>query len=162
VTPDFPWFSKNAFVTAVTAVLGVSLLAACTSTGTSTNPASPGNTSGPITIGASLSLSGSFSADGQAFKKGYRLWVQDVNAHGGLLGRKVVLKIMDDGSSPTQVVSNYQTLFGTDHVDLAFGPFSSLLSGPASAVAAQYGMAFVEGAGRRADGLRHPEQPGRP
>jgi branched-chain amino acid transport system substrate-binding protein len=147
VTPDFPWFSKNAFVTAATAVLGVSLLAACTSTGTSTNPASPGNTSGPITIGASLSESGSFSTDGLAFKKGYKLWVQDVNAHGGLLGRKVVLKILDDGSSPTQVVSNYQTLFGKDHVDLAFGPFSSLLSAPASAVAAQYGMAFVEGAG---------------
>jgi branched-chain amino acid transport system substrate-binding protein len=45
------------------------------------------------------------------------------------------------------VVSNYQELFGKDHVDLAFGPFSSLLSGPASAVAARYGMAFVEGAG---------------
>ncbi|HLN68884.1 MAG TPA: ABC transporter substrate-binding protein, partial [Streptosporangiaceae bacterium] len=37
--------------------------------------------------------------------------------------------------------------FGKDHVDLAFGPFSSLLSGPASAVAARYGYAFVEGAG---------------
>jgi branched-chain amino acid transport system substrate-binding protein len=45
------------------------------------------------------------------------------------------------------VVSNYQTLFGADHVDLAFGPFSSLLTAPASSVAARYGMAFVEGAG---------------
>ena len=45
------------------------------------------------------------------------------------------------------MVTNYQTLFGKDHVDLAFGPFSSLLSGPASAVAARYGVAFVEGAG---------------
>ena len=50
-------------------------------------------------------------------------------------------------SSPNQVVSNYQTLFGADHVDLAFGPFSSLLTAPASSVAARYGMAFVEGAG---------------
>jgi branched-chain amino acid transport system substrate-binding protein len=45
------------------------------------------------------------------------------------------------------VVTNYQILFGQKHVDLAFGPFSSLLSGPASAVAARYGMAFVDGAG---------------
>ena len=70
-----------------------------------------------------------------------------MNDHGGLLGRKVVLKILNDGGSPNQVVTNYQTLFGKDHVDLAFGPFSSLLSGPASAVAARYGYAFVEGAG---------------
>ncbi len=45
------------------------------------------------------------------------------------------------------MVTNYQTLLGTDHVDLTFGPFSSLLTAPASSVAARYGMAFVEGAG---------------
>ena len=45
------------------------------------------------------------------------------------------------------MVTNYQTLFGKDHVDLAFGPFSSLLTGPASTVAARFGMAFLEGAG---------------
>src|SRR6202030_4643893 len=61
--------------------------------------------------------------------------------------RKVKLTILDDASTPNQVVSNYQQLFGTDHVDLAFGPFSSLLTAPASSVAARYGMAFVEGAG---------------
>jgi branched-chain amino acid transport system substrate-binding protein len=70
-----------------------------------------------------------------------------VNAHGGLLGHQVVLKILNDASSPTQVVTNYQTLFATDHVTLAFGPFSSLLTTPASSVAARYGYAFVEGAG---------------
>jgi branched-chain amino acid transport system substrate-binding protein len=135
-------------------VLGVGVLAACSSASnsSSTNPA--GNATGPIIIGASLSLSAGpadnpdpFQADGLAFDKGYHLWAEDVNRQGGLLGRKVVLKILDDGGSPTQVVTNYQTLFGKDHVDLAFGPFSSLLSGPASAVAARYGYAFVEGAG---------------
>ncbi len=92
-------------------------------------------------------MSGDFSADGQAFQKGYQLWAKDVNAHGGILGRQVKLTILNDASSPDQVVTNYQTLFGSDHVDLAFGPFSSLLTGPASSVAARYGMAFVEGAG---------------
>ena len=58
-----------------------------------------------------------------------------------------MLKILNDNSSPTQVVTNYQTLFATDHVNLAFGPFSSLLTTPAEAVAARYGYAFVEGAG---------------
>ena len=70
-----------------------------------------------------------------------------MNAHGGILGRKVELTILNDGSQPNQVVTNYQTLFGADHVQLAFGPFSSLLTGPASSVAARFGMALVEGAG---------------
>ncbi len=70
-----------------------------------------------------------------------------MNAHGGILGRKVELTILNDGSLPNQVVTNYQTLFGADHVQLAFGPFSSLLTNPASSVAARFGMALVEGAG---------------
>ena len=139
---------------AAAVVLGVSVLAACTSASTSTSTTPASNPTGPIIIGASLSLSPGpadnpdpFQADGLAFNKGYNLWANDVNAHGGLLGRKVVLKIMDDGGLPNKVVTNYQILLGKDHVDLAFGPFSSLLSAPASAVAARYGYAFVEGAG---------------
>jgi len=132
-------------------VLGVSVLAACgSSSSTTSGTTAASNSTGPIVIGASLSLSpadGAFTTDGLAFQKGYELWAKDVNAHGGLLGRKVVLKILNDHSLVNEVVSNYQQLFGTDHVDLAFGPFSSLLTGPASAVAARYGMAFVEGAG---------------
>jgi branched-chain amino acid transport system substrate-binding protein len=134
------------------AVLAASVLAACTSNSTSSAPPT-GNSSGPILIGASLSLSAgtaanpdTFQADGLAFRRGYELWASDVNKNGGLLGRQVVLKILDDGGLPNQVVTNYQTLFGKDHVDLAFGPFSSLLSGPASAVAARYGMPFAAAA----------------
>ena len=144
-----PWFSGHSVRMSIAAALGVSVLAACTSTATSTGSAAAlaGASTGPITIGASLSLSGDFSADGVAYDRGYHLWAKDVNAHGGLLGRQVKLTILNDNSSPNQVVTNYQKLFGKDHVDLAFGPFSSLLTGPASAVAARYGMAFVEGAG---------------
>ncbi len=148
--PDVPWFSKNALAVSAVAVLSVSVLAACT--GSSTNgpsgsPTSSSHSTAPITIGASLSLTGDFSADGQAFYKGYELWEKDVNAHGGLLGRQVRLVILNDNSDQNQVVTNYQTLMGADHVDLTFGPFSSLLTAPASTVAARYGMAFVEGAG---------------
>jgi branched-chain amino acid transport system substrate-binding protein len=150
VRPDLPRFSRNALALSAVAVLSAGVLAACTSSSSSTpsgSPTSSGNSKGPIIIGASLSLKGDFSADGQAFDKGYQLWAKDVNAHGGILGRQVKLIILDDQSLPNQVVTNYQTLFGADHVDLAFGPFSSLLTGPASSVAARYGMAFVEGAG---------------
>src|SRR6266702_2463790 len=102
---------------------------------------------GPIVIGASLSKSGDFSADGQAFEKGYQLWAHDVNASGGLLGRQVKLIVLNDASSPSQVVTNYQKLINVDHVSLLFGPFSSLLTAPASQIANRYGFAFVEGAG---------------
>jgi branched-chain amino acid transport system substrate-binding protein len=127
-------------------------VAACSSSGSSsssagtTNTSSPTNTK-PILIGASLSLTGDFSADGQAFQKGYELWASDVNANGGLLGRHVTLKILNDNSSPTQVQTNYQTLFASDKVDLAFGPFSSLLTTPSASVAARYNYALIEGAG---------------
>ena len=118
---------------------------------------------GPITIGASLSLTGranDFSADGQAFERGYELWAKDVNAHGGLLGRQVKLVILNDDSSPDQVVTNYQTLIGSDHVDLTFGPFSSLLTTPGvnGRRAVRHGVRG--GRRRRAVRLRHALQPG--
>ncbi|MBO0683802.1 MAG: amino acid ABC transporter substrate-binding protein [Candidatus Dormibacteraeota bacterium] len=102
---------------------------------------------GPVLVGASLSLSGDFSADGQAFQRGYELWASYQNAHGGLLGRKVKLDIVSDGSSPSQVTTNYQKLINVDHVDLTIGPFSTLLSVPAQKVAHRYGYALIVGAG---------------
>jgi branched-chain amino acid transport system substrate-binding protein len=133
----------------------VTALAAC---GGSSSSSSKGNggggstnasskSSSPITIGASLSLTGDFASDGQAFQKGYELWAQQQNASGGLMGHKVQLKILNDASSPAQVVSNYQKLIGSDKVQFVFGPFSTLLTLPSARVAARYGYAFIEGAG---------------
>jgi branched-chain amino acid transport system substrate-binding protein len=101
----------------------------------------------PIKIGISLSLSGDFSADGQAFQQGYQLWADTVNANGGLLGRQVQLDIVSDASSTDQVQTNYQTLINVNHDDLVFGPYSTLLTKPASVIANRYGYAMVEGAG---------------
>jgi branched-chain amino acid transport system substrate-binding protein len=103
--------------------------------------------SGPITIGVSLSLTGDFSTDGKYFQQGYDLWAHDVNAKGGLLGRQVKMVYLNDASSPQQVTTNYQTLITQNKVDLLFGPFSTLLTKPASVIANRYGYAMVEGAG---------------
>ncbi|MDX6223261.1 MAG: branched-chain amino acid transport system substrate-binding protein, partial [Frankiales bacterium] len=118
--------------------------AATGSAGTSTGAAgatskAAGFTGKPLVIGASVSLTGDFADPGKAVRAGYQLWADMVNAKGGLLGRKVELKIVDDTSSPTQVVTNYQNLINKDKVDLVFGPFSSLLTVPASQVARRYG-----------------------
>src|SRR5579875_3063797 len=127
-------------------VAAVAVAAGCSSSGGGSGSSS-GSGKAPLVIGASLSLTGDFSADGQAYQKGYNFWAAQVNAKGGILGRKVQLKILNDNSSPTQVVTNYQTLISSDHVALTLGPFSSLLTAPAAAVAHRYGYAFVEGAG---------------
>ena len=134
------------FALGTSAAVLTAMLAACSS-GSGGSPNGSTSSKKPILIGTSLSLTGDFSADGKAFLRGYQLWVHDVNAAGGLLGRKVVLKYLNDRSDPGQVVTNYTTLISTDHVDLTFGPFSSLLTTPASAVAARNGLAFIEGAG---------------
>jgi branched-chain amino acid transport system substrate-binding protein len=137
--PTFATWRKIAGIASVLALVAIGM-AACggtTSAGTTT----------PIKIGISLSLSGDFSADGQAFEQGYKLWANDVNSHGGLLGRQVTLDIVSDASSDTQVTTNYQKLITQDKVDLLFGPFSTLLTKPASVVANRYGYALVEGAG---------------
>ena len=121
-------------------------LAGCSSS-SAAKPAASSSVQGPLTIGISLSLTGDFSDSGKAAQRGYKLWAQTVNAAGGVLGRHVALDIVDDTSSPTQVVTNYQNLITKNHVDLVFGPFSSLLTVPASQVAKRYGYAFLEPAG---------------
>ena len=128
-----------------TATALAALLAACSSGGSGGS----GNNSSkqPILIGASVSLTGDFSADGQAFQRGYNLWAADVNKAGGLLGRKVKMVYLDDKSDPTQGSTNVQQLINSDHVDMLFGPFSSLITGPTATVAARYGFAMIEGAG---------------
>src|SRR5579883_736679 len=115
---------RAALATAAALAASLGALFATTSAGVS-SPA-------PVTIGVSLSLSGDFAADGQAFQRGYQLWATDQNRAGGLLGRQIKLQVLSDASSPSQVVTNYNTLIGSDHDPLVFGPFSTLLTVPAS------------------------------
>src|SRR6266496_357251 len=137
------------FLSLAAAASAAAVLAACSSgSSPSSNSASPSAAAkAPIVIGASVSLTGDFSADGQAFKRGYELWMTDVNRAGGLLGRQVELTFLDDKSDPTQGSTNVQQLITSDHVNLVFGPFSSLITGPTASVAARYGFAMIEGAG---------------
>jgi branched-chain amino acid transport system substrate-binding protein len=138
---------RSALCAAVVLTLGVS---ACASSGGST-----GGSGKPLVVGVSVSLDGDFSGDGKALEQGYQLWADDVNAKGGVLGRKVQFKFVNDASSTQQVVTNYQDLITRDKVDLTFGPFSSLLTIPSSAVVSRYGYAFPEPAGGGPDVFSH-------
>ncbi len=112
-----------------TAVLVGVAAAGCGGSSSSSSGGSSGTTK-PLVVGISLSSSGDFSDPGHAAALGYKLWADQVNKEGGILGRQVQLKIVDDASSPNQVVTNYQTLITRDKVDLVFGPFSTLRPHP--------------------------------
>jgi len=133
--------------TAAVTILAAASVAACglSSTGTPSTSNNGGSSGTPIKVGVSLSLTGDFSADGQASLRGYRLWVADVNSNGGLLGRPVKLVVLNDNSDTNTVQKNYTTLIAQDHVDLTLGPFSSLLTVPAATVAHRYGFAMTAG-----------------
>ncbi len=132
-------FSLLAAGGAVTALT----LAACSSGNASTTASTTAGN--PITVGISLPLTGQFSADGIATEHGYQLWQSDVNANGGLLGRPVQLKIVNDNSNPTTVTKDYTTLITQDHVDLTMAPFSTLLTASAQPVAEKYHYALAAG-----------------
>jgi branched-chain amino acid transport system substrate-binding protein len=137
------WVRKSLTVAAATALaLGV---VSCSSSG------GEGGGDDRILIGVSIPLTGDFAEPGKGVERGYRLWAETVNANGGLLGRPVELKILDDKSQAEAVVSDYEALIAQDEADLIFGPYSSRLVVPAARVAQEYGMLFVEPAGNAAE-----------
>ncbi|GHO66665.1 binding-protein-dependent transporter [Ktedonobacter sp. SOSP1-52] len=129
-------YMKKALTSMLVALMLLASLSACSqSTTTFTDQT-------PIKIGYSTSLTGQFANDGKALQQGLVLWAEGVNQRGGLLGRPVTLVGLDDGSDPKRVTANYQTLIDKDHVDLLFGPYSSLLTKPAASVAHQHHAAM--------------------
>ena len=80
---------------------------------------------GPIRIGASLSLTGTYAKLGKNQHEGYQLCQKDLNAKGGLLGRKVEFVVYDDQSMPPTGVRLYEKLITEDKVDGVMGPYSS-------------------------------------
>src|SRR5579884_4081657 len=64
----------------------------------------------PIKIGFSMALTGGLAANGKQALLGAKIWEDDVNKSGGLLGRPVKLIYYDDQSTPSNVPSIYTKL----------------------------------------------------
>ena len=96
-----------------------------------------------IVVGASVALTGKYARTGQEQLQGFQMWVDDVNARGGLLGRKVVLKYYDDESKPDTGAKLYEKLITDDKVDLLIGPYSSAVTMAASTVAEKHNFPMV-------------------
>jgi branched-chain amino acid transport system substrate-binding protein len=86
---------------------------------------------GPIKVGVGLSLTGGSASPGKMLLAALELWRDDVNAKGGLLGRKVEVIHYDDQSAPSNVPGIYTKLITVDKVDLLLGPYATNFVAPA-------------------------------
>ncbi len=103
----------------------------------------PATAQGPIRIGASLSLTGTYAKLGKNQHEGYQLCEKDLNAKGGLLGRRVQLVVYDDQSMPATAVRLYEKLITEDKVDAIMGPYSSPVTEAAVNVTEKYKKVMV-------------------
>ena len=84
----------------------------------------------PIKIGFGMALTGGLAANGKAAVIAFQMWADEVNAKGGLLGRKVEFIHYDDQSNPNNVPGIYTKLLDVDKVDLVVWDTAPILPLP--------------------------------
>ena len=97
----------------------------------------------PIAIGFGMALTGPLSGFGKQALLGMKIWEEETNAKGGLLGRPVKLVYYDDQSNPSTVPGIYTKLLDVDKVDLVVGPYATAMIAPAMPVIIQKGKVFI-------------------
>ena len=97
----------------------------------------------PIKIGMSMAQTGGLAGGGKASLLGTEIWRDDVNARGGLLGRKVELVVYDDKSSAAETPAIYSKLLDVDKVDLLFSPYATVPTAPIMPLVKQRGMVLI-------------------
>ena len=101
----------------------------------------------PIVVGAVISQSGAHAPLAAEYAKGIELWCEQANAAGGLLGRTVELRVLDDASQAVRAGPLYASLIRDDKVDLLIGPYGSAATLVAAAEAERARRVMVNGAG---------------
>ena len=105
--------------------------------------ASPGKAADPLRIGFGMALTGPLAPNGKSALLAMKIWEEDINAKGGLLGRPVQLVYYDDKSSPSEVPAIYTKLLDVDHVDLIVGGYATNMLAPAMPVVMQKNRLFI-------------------
>src|SRR5215831_17481010 len=100
-------------------------------------------TSEPVKIGYSMSLTGGLGPNGRSALLAQKIWEEDTNSKGGLLGRPVKLVYYDDQTNPATVPGIYTKLLDIDKVDLIIGPYGTNLLVPAMPIAMQRKKVFI-------------------
>ncbi|WMT73612.1 amino acid ABC transporter substrate-binding protein [Bradyrhizobium sp. Ash2021] len=97
----------------------------------------------PVKIGMSMAQTGGLAGGGKASQLGIDIWRDDVNAKGGLLGRKVELIVYDDKSSASETPAIYSKLLDVDKVDLLFAPYATVPTAPLMPLVKQRGLLLM-------------------
>jgi ABC-type branched-subunit amino acid transport system substrate-binding protein len=100
-------------------------------------------TGAPLRIGSTLALTGPLSATALTHKLVGEIYVEQINAKGGLLGRKVEWLLKDDQSKPELARTLYEQLITSDKVDLLMGPYATGAILSAMGVAQRYNKVLV-------------------
>jgi branched-chain amino acid transport system substrate-binding protein len=97
----------------------------------------------PIKIGFSMAMTGGLAPNGKSALLAHKIWEEDVNAKGGLLGRPVKLVYYDDQSNPSTVPGIYTKLLDVDKVNLVIGAYATAMIAPAMPVVIQKNKVFI-------------------
>ncbi|MBO0764214.1 MAG: amino acid ABC transporter substrate-binding protein [Hyphomicrobiaceae bacterium] len=96
-----------------------------------------------LKIGFSMAMTGGLGPNGKSALLAQKIWEEDVNAKGGLLGRPVKLIYYDDQSNPSTVPGIYTKLLDVDKVDLVVGGYATAMLAPAMPVMMQRKKLFI-------------------
>jgi branched-chain amino acid transport system substrate-binding protein len=97
----------------------------------------------PIRIGFSMALTGGLGPNGQSALLAQKIWEEDTNAKGGMLGRPVKLIFYDDQTNPSTVPGIYTKLIDVDKVELIIGGYATNMLAPAMPVVMQKKKVFI-------------------
>ena len=106
-------------------------------------PGAVGQSKEPIKIGSSMAMTGGLGPNGKSALLAWKIWEEDVNAKGGLLGRPVKMIYYDDQSTPSTVPGIYTKLLDVDKVDLVVGGYATAMLAPAMPVIMQRKKTFI-------------------
>lgn len=101
----------------------------------------------PIVVGAVVSETGQLADLALDMRKALILWQEGRNAAGGLLGRRIELRLMDDRSEASAVLTLYEQLIERERADVLIGPFGSAASAAAAATAERARRVLVNATG---------------
>jgi branched-chain amino acid transport system substrate-binding protein len=121
--------------------VGVGLLAAVAIAALSTEASAQSGE--PIKIGFSMSQTGPLAANGKQALLGMKIWEEETNAKGGLLGRPVKLVYYDDQSAAGPTPGIYTKLLEVDKVDLVLGPYATVPAAAAMTAVIPKGKVFI-------------------
>ena len=97
----------------------------------------------PLRIGFGMSLTGPLAGNGKAALIAMEIWKDDVNAKGGILGRKVEFVSYDDQTNPATVPGLYTKLLDVDKVDLVVSGYGTAVIAPAMPLMMQRNLMFM-------------------